>query len=69
MAVPMSDGPAGTKWMEVGKHHSVFRDLTIHIREPITTNGDGWVEWGCPGGSVSVWVEESALVEMTIDHI
>jgi alpha-amylase len=48
--------------MEVGKHHSVFRDLTSHIREPITTNGDGWVEWGCPGGSVSVWVEESALV-------
>jgi alpha-amylase len=64
MAVLMSDGPAGSKWMEVGKRHTVFRDLTGHIREPITTNGDGWAEWRCPGGSVSVWVEEDALPEM-----
>lgn len=69
MAVLMSDGPAGSKWMEVGKRHTVFRDLTGHIREPITTNGDGWAEWRCPGGSLSVWIEEAALVEMAIDHL
>ena len=68
MAVLMSDGPAGSKWMEVGKPLTVFRDLTGHIREPITTNGDGWAEWRCPGGSVSVWVEEAALAEMGIDQ-
>ena len=69
MAVLMSDGPAGSKWMEVGKANTVFRDLTGHIREPITTNGDGWAEWRCPGGSVSVWVEEEALGEMGIEHL
>ena len=41
MAVLMSDGPAGSKWMEVGKRHTVFRDFAGHIRDPITTNGDG----------------------------
>lgn len=67
MAVLMSDGDPGSKWMEVGKKHSTFRDLTGHIRESITTNADGWAEWRCPGGSVSVWVEEAALPEMGID--
>jgi len=61
--VLMSDGKAGHKWMEVGKRHTSYRDLTGHIREAITTNADGWAEWRCPGGSVSVWVEEEALVE------
>jgi alpha-amylase len=67
MAVLMSDGDPGSKWMEVGKKHTTFRDLTGHIREPITTNGDGWAEWHCPGGSVSVWVEEAALPEMGVN--
>lgn len=67
MAVLMSDGAAGSKWMEVGKTHTTFRDLTGHIREPITTNGDGWAEWRCPGGSVSVWVEEAVLPEMGVE--
>ncbi len=66
MAVLMSDGDAGSKWMEVGKRHTVFRDLTGHIPDTITTNGDGWAEWRCPGGSVSVWVEEALLGELAI---
>lgn len=61
MAVLMSDGPAGTKWMEVGRPHTVFHDLTGHISDPITTNEHGWAEWRCNGGSVSVWVEEAGL--------
>jgi len=64
LAVLMSDGKAGQKWMEVGKPHTSYRDLTGHIREAITTNADGWAEWRCPGGSVSVWVEEEALAEL-----
>ena len=66
LAVLMSDGNAGQKWMEVGKPHTVFRDLTGHIRQPISTNADGWAEWRCPAGSVSVWVEEQALTELGI---
>ena len=67
MAVLMSDGAAGSKWMEVGKTHTTFRDLTGHIRESITTNGDGWAEWRCLGGSVSVWVEEALLPELGVE--
>lgn len=58
MAVLMSDGPAGSKWMEVGKRNAIFHDLTEHIKEPVHTNGDGWGEFRCNGGSVSVWLEQ-----------
>lgn len=58
MAVIMSDGAAGNKWMEVGKPNTKFYDLTEHIKEPIYTNEWGWAEFRCNGGSVSVWVEE-----------
>ena len=57
MAVIMSDGSAGTKWMEVGKANTQFYDLTEHVKEPVTTNEWGWAEFRCNGGSVSVWVE------------
>ena len=58
MAVLMSDGPAGHKWMETGKRGAQFRDITGHVSHMVTTNGDGWGEFHCNGGSVSVWVEE-----------
>jgi alpha-amylase len=66
LAVLMSDGPAGHKWREAGKRHTSFRDLTGHIRTPITSNGGGWAEGHCPGGSVSVWVKADALAEMGV---
>ncbi len=58
MAVLMSNGPGGSKWMEVGKPNASFQDLTSHVREPVQTNPDGWGEFRCNGGSVSVWVEQ-----------
>lgn len=58
MAVLMSDGPDGTKWMEVGRRNAAFVDLTGHVDGRIITNADGWGEFRCAGGSVSVWVEE-----------
>jgi alpha-amylase len=57
MAVLMSDGPGGSKWMEVGKPRTLFYDITGHMPEPIHTNEHGWGEFRCDGGSVSVWVE------------
>ncbi len=57
MAVIMSDGQAGFKWMEVGKPNATFIDLTEHIKEPVYTNEWGWGEFRCLGGSVSVWVQ------------
>ena len=57
MAAIMSNGPGGGKWMEVGKRNAQFVDLTQHISESVYTNDDGWGEFRCNGGSVSVWVE------------
>ena len=57
MAVLMSDGPFGAKWMEVGKPNIKLIDITEHIQDPIYTNDWGWAEFLCNGGSVSVWVE------------
>ena len=64
MAVLMSDGDAGWKWMDVGKAHTVFRDLSGHLQAAITTNADGWAQWHCLGGSVSVWVEQELVMEL-----
>ncbi|MDX2241063.1 MAG: alpha-amylase [Leptolyngbyaceae cyanobacterium bins.302] len=56
MAVIMSGADPGSKWMEVGKPHTTFYDLTEHVKEPIQTNELGWGDFSCNGGSVSVWV-------------
>jgi alpha-amylase len=57
MAVIMSDGAGGSKWMEVGRSNTVFHDITEHVAEPVRTNEHGWGDFCCNGGSVSVWVE------------
>lgn len=57
MAVLMSDGPEGHKWMETGKPNTRFIDLTEHVKDAVTTNEHGWGDFRCPGGSVSVWVQ------------
>jgi alpha-amylase len=58
MAVIMSDGPGGSKWMEVGQPNTIFHDITQQVKELIQTNADGWGEFRCNGGSVSVWVQQ-----------
>jgi alpha-amylase len=58
MAVIMSDGAEGAKWMEVGQPRAKFVDITEHVKDPIYTNDWGWAEFRCNGGSVSVWVQE-----------
>jgi alpha-amylase len=61
MAAILSDGPGGSKWMEVRRPNTTFYDITENVKEPITTNADGWGEFRCNGGSVSVWVEQQTL--------
>lgn len=58
LAVVMSNGSGGSKWMEVGKPNTKFYDLTEHIQEPVYTNEEGWAEFPCEGGSVSVWIPD-----------
>ncbi len=53
----MSNGSDGSKWMRVDRINATFTDITGHIAESVVTNVDGWGEFRCPGGKVSVWVE------------
>ena len=69
MAVILSNGEGGSKWMEVGKPNATFYDITDHIKEPIKTNEHGWAEFRCNGGSVSVWLEKQNLVTRFSDLI
>ncbi|MEI1373539.1 alpha-amylase [Nostoc sp. UHCC 0926] len=59
MAVVLSNGGEGTKWMEVRQPNSTYIDITEHISEPVTTNDEGWADFRCTAGSVSVWVPQS----------
>jgi alpha-amylase len=58
MAVVLSNGDDGSKWMNIGHPNCSYIDITDHLPEPIVTNNDGWAEFCCNGGSVSVWVKQ-----------
>ncbi len=62
LAVLLSDGPGASKWMEVGRRHAgaEFVDLLGHVPGSIRINQDGWGEFRCNGGSVSVWARKPA---------
>jgi alpha-amylase len=60
MAVVLSNGEGGGKWMNIGHPNCTYVDLTEHVKEPILTNDDGWAEFRCNGGSVSVWIKQSS---------
>jgi alpha-amylase len=53
--------------MEVGKPNTAFYDLTGHIPHTIITNNDGWAEFRCNGGAVSVWVEEHPVLSTVLN--
>ena len=59
LAVLVTDGPGGSKWMDTGRPGVEFRDLTGGFAEPVRTNDHGWGEFPVAGGSMSVWVGES----------
>ena len=56
VAVILSNGDSGSKWMEIGHANKTYTDATGHIEDELTTNDDGWAEFRCNAGSVSVWV-------------
>jgi len=62
LAVIMSNGDHGRKWMDVAKPNAKFIDLTGYITEPVYTNADGWAEFHCLGGSVSVWIPSPFVI-------
>ncbi|MBF0587107.1 alpha-amylase [Prosthecochloris sp. N3] len=58
MAVVMTNSGDDTKWMETGRPHTTYRDITGHIDDSVQTNEWGWAPFRTRGGKVSVWIEE-----------
>jgi len=60
-AVVMSNGDEGTKKMEIGKRYAgkKFRDVLKQHDAEVLIGKDGWAEFYCRAGSVSVWVSTS----------
>jgi len=58
-AVLMSNGEDGYKHMEIGSRHAgkAFYDYLGNVQEEVHIAENGWAEFKCKGGSVSVWVQ------------
>ncbi|MEL7085949.1 MAG: alpha-amylase [Cyanobacteria bacterium J06597_1] len=59
MAVVLTNGDNGRKHMETGQPNRTYIDITEHVDESVTTNEEGWAEFHCLAGSVSVWVPQN----------
>lgn len=66
MAVLLTDSVAGTKKMKVGEKFAgqFFYDSLEHFSEPVMIDSTGTGEFRVDGGSVSVWVSETAFREI-----
>jgi alpha-amylase len=58
IAVVMTNGSAGSKWMNTFRPGATFRDATGHIPDPVTADASGWANFRCPDGNVSVWLQQ-----------
>lgn len=62
-AVVLSNGDSGFKPMEIGTLYAgvTFVDALGKVDERIAIRDDGWADFKCAPGSVSVWIPESSL--------
>jgi alpha-amylase len=58
MAVVLTNGAAGNKWMNTFRPNATFKDFTGHITSVVTADASGWASFLCPAGSVSVWLQQ-----------
>lgn len=56
VAVVLSSGDAGARRMQTASPGTEYRDATGHVEGAVTTDEEGWAEFPCEAGSVSVWV-------------
>ncbi|TQV74040.1 alpha-amylase [Aliikangiella marina] len=66
MAVIMSDGSGGSKWMNVDRANKTFIDITGNRSDTVTSNQDGWANFPVNGGSYSVWVEQTGSTDQNV---
>jgi alpha-amylase len=64
MAVVMSNGVDGRKWLPTRKPGTCYRDLTDALGHEICTNEYGWAEFECPTRNTSVWVEKTKYQQL-----
>ena len=59
-AVVLSNKDAYHKPMEIGKRYAgqTFYDFTGHLDNKVIIDENGWADFPCPAGNVSVWVAE-----------
>jgi alpha-amylase len=57
LAVVLANAGDAEKWMQVAPD-TTYVDISDHIGERVTTDGDGWGAFRCQGQSVSVWLPE-----------
>lgn len=60
LAVVLSDGPGGSKTMNVGKRlaNCILYDITGNLQETVYVDEEGNGIFYCNGGSISVWVKK-----------
>ena len=56
MAVLMTTGSGGSKWMNTFRPGAAFIDVTGNVPGVVTADANGWANFSCCGQSVSVWV-------------
>ena len=59
MAVVLSNGDRGSKWMKASSSNGRYYDVLGHSSEEVVTDADGWGDFHCNAGSVSVWLPKS----------
>lgn len=57
VAILINNSEYGTKWMDVRKRNTLFKDITGNVQDLIETNNDGCAEFKCLGKNVSIWIE------------
>lgn len=57
LVVVMTNSEAGTKRVNAYAKNATFKDLTGHITDEIKTDGEGFAEFRCPPGSLSIWAQ------------
>ncbi|MBO6215411.1 MAG: DUF1939 domain-containing protein, partial [Lachnospiraceae bacterium] len=70
IAVLLSNGEGGSKRMYMGSAFAgqKFYDAMGECTEPITLDSEGWGTFYCSGGSVSVWITQTAFEDITINE-
>lgn len=58
LAVLLTNGDAGSKRMQTAMKNHGFTDALGNISDKIMTDGEGWAEFRCNAGSVSVWIPD-----------